>query len=223
MKYQLSASTLNLLNDCPRCFWLKFKKKKERPRGIFPTLPSGMDNVIKKYFDTYREKNELPKELQEEIPNSTLYPDHENIRKWRDWRTGLNYTSPKGIKLIGAFDDIVVHKDDTISPLDYKTRGFPPKSIIDSEKYYGLQLSVYSFLLKQNKYKISGQGYLIYYYPKEIKDNGIVQFNIKPVRIGEDPKYAIDMCTKALEILESDKIPKASPGCEYCSYIESMI
>lgn len=223
MDYRLSASTLKLFLDCPRCFWLKFKKKKERPRGIFPSLPSGIDNVLKKYFDGYRQKGELPKELQKEIPNSSLYPDQENMDKWRDWRTGLNFTSPKGVKLIGAFDDLLVHKDDTISPLDYKTRGYPPKSIMDSEKYYGLQLSVYSLLLKQNKYKITGQGFLIYYYPKEVSDDGMIQFNIKPVRIPADPKYAIEVCTKAINILENDDIPKANLGCEYCSYIESML
>lgn len=223
MSYRLSASTLNLFLDCPRCFWLKFKKKKERPRGIFPSLPSGIDNVLKVYFDGYREKGTLPKELQKEIPNSSLYPDQVDIKKWRDWRTGLRFVSPKGVELIGAFDDLLVHKGDVISPLDYKTRGYPPKSIIDSEKYYGLQLSVYSLILKQNKYKVSGQGYLIYYYPKEVSDDGMIQFNIKPVRISADPKYAIETCTKAIEVLETDSVPKASPGCIYCSYIESMI
>ena len=50
----LSASTLKLYLECPRCFWLHLNKRIERPRGPFPSLPSGMDRVLKGYFETYR-------------------------------------------------------------------------------------------------------------------------------------------------------------------------
>ena len=31
--------------ECPRCFWLQIVKNIKRPQGIFPSLPSGMDQV----------------------------------------------------------------------------------------------------------------------------------------------------------------------------------
>jgi hypothetical protein len=37
----------------------------QRPRGIFPSLPGGMDIVIKKYFNKYR--GSLPPELSGKI------------------------------------------------------------------------------------------------------------------------------------------------------------
>ena len=43
----LSPSALNVFNDCPRCFWLDKNKRMKQPRGIFPSLPSGMDKVLK--------------------------------------------------------------------------------------------------------------------------------------------------------------------------------
>jgi len=58
---RLSPTTgLSLFKECPRCFWLHFNKNVHRPRGIFPSLPSGMDLVIKNYFDRYRSMGQAP-------------------------------------------------------------------------------------------------------------------------------------------------------------------
>ena len=54
MKHFLSPSQLGLFKECPRCFWMGKVKGIGRPRGIFPSLPGGMDNVIKPHFDRYR-------------------------------------------------------------------------------------------------------------------------------------------------------------------------
>lgn len=56
MIYKFSPSKLNLVKDCPRCFWLEYNKKFRRPRGIFPSLPSGMDQILKHHFDEYTKK-----------------------------------------------------------------------------------------------------------------------------------------------------------------------
>ena len=49
--------------DCPRCFWLAQHNIWKRPPGIFPSLPSGMDKILKEHFDKFMEKGELPPEL----------------------------------------------------------------------------------------------------------------------------------------------------------------
>lgn len=59
--FGLSPSTLGLYKNCPRCFWLHINKGHKRPNGIFPSLPGGMDLVIKKYFDKYGDS--LPLEI----------------------------------------------------------------------------------------------------------------------------------------------------------------
>ena len=48
---RLSPSSLNLFLECPKCFWLRMKMGVHRPMGPFPSLPSGMDGLIKTYFD----------------------------------------------------------------------------------------------------------------------------------------------------------------------------
>ena len=65
MTYKFSPSSLSLLKECPKCFWLHFNKGIKRPDTIFPSLPSGMDGILKKHFDFFMEKGELPPELQQ--------------------------------------------------------------------------------------------------------------------------------------------------------------
>ncbi|MEK6875437.1 MAG: hypothetical protein AABX30_02030 [Nanoarchaeota archaeon] len=49
-------SSLSLMKECPRCFWLAQHNVWQRPAGIFPSLPSGMDAILKKHFDKFMEK-----------------------------------------------------------------------------------------------------------------------------------------------------------------------
>ena len=51
---QLSASSLSVFKDCKRCFYLDKKMKAPRPRGIFSSLPGGIDGLLKKRLDEYR-------------------------------------------------------------------------------------------------------------------------------------------------------------------------
>lgn len=222
-KFQFSPSLLNLFNDCPRCGWFHIRKGIKRPRGIFPGLPAGMDRLLKTLFDKFRRENEMPAELESVLPSGTrLVSDKELIHKWQDWRTGLSYTSKQGVKIIGALDDCLESEDGLFSPLDYKTRGSVPGPVEDSDKYYGLQLSTYSFLLRESGRKITGKGYLIYYYPVEVKPDNSVIFKVKPVELNSNPNRACDAIKQAVDVLKKDVPPDAKDGCEWCSLREGL-
>jgi hypothetical protein len=60
MEYKLSPAKLNILKDCPRCFWLAVVKKINRPSGPMAGILIKMDSIIKHYFDKYRERGQLP-------------------------------------------------------------------------------------------------------------------------------------------------------------------
>src|SRR3989338_1065151 len=106
---KLSPSTLNLFLECPRCFWLDKVKNIKRPRGIFPSLPGGMDRVIKAYFDTFRAKSVLPPELDGgNFEGVKLFSDQDRLERWRSWKTGLVYRDGDGSVLGGALDDLLV-------------------------------------------------------------------------------------------------------------------
>ena len=212
---RLSPTTgLNLFRECSRCFWLHYNEKVHRPRGIFPSLPGGMDAVIKKYFDQYR--GVLPPELSGKVEGQ-LIPDLELMNKWRNWRTGLEYLDKDlNAVLFGALDDCLIDEKYYI-PLDYKTRGWPPKEG-DSEKYYQTQLDAYSLMLSTNNYPTRDFGYLAYYYPEMVKEDGWIKFNIEIVKVATDLERAKKTFENAVNLLSSP-IPELHTDCEHCSWV----
>ncbi len=215
----LSPSALSLFKDCPRCFWLEKVKNIKRPRGIFPSLPGGMDRVIKTYFDTFRVKGTLPPELRiDAFKGICLYDNQAQLENWRAWRTGLQYHE-NGSVLSGMLDDLLV-KDGAYIPFDYKTKGSPTNEE-DATKYYQTQLDCYALMLEGNGLKTAGYGFLLYYSPKEVGENGQVTFEIQPIRIETDPERAKALFHKALAIL-TGSAPQASSKCEYCGWLEKF-
>lgn len=210
------TSGLNLFAECPKCFWLHYNKKVHRPRGIFPSLPGGMDLAIKDYMDSYR-PNKMPPELKGQIGKAKLMPDKKLLDKWRNWHTGLEYIDKKmNAKLFGALDDCLMENDYYI-PLDYKTRGFPPKEG-DSERYYQTQLDAYNLLLFENGFLVKDYAYLLYYYPKEVEKNGEVDFYTKVVKVQTDLKRAKKTFQEAVECLNGP-MPEKHSDCDYCSWL----
>ena len=210
---RLSPSTLNLFLECSRCFWLHINEKIHRPRGIFPSLPGGMDRVIKIYFDKYRKEGKLPPEIDGKVEGKLL-SDLNLLNKWRNWRTGLEYVDDVlGVTLFGALDDCLQDEEYHI-PLDYKTRGWAPREG-DSQKYYGNQLDSYALMLEANGYPVKDIGYLVYYFPKEVKEGGVINFDIEVVKLQIDTKRAKGVLKDAMKLL-GGPIPPHHSECEYC-------
>lgn len=215
----LSPSALSLFKNCPRCFWLEKVKNIKRPRGIFPSLPGGMDRVIKTYFDTFRVKGTLPPELRiDAFQGISLYENLAQLELWRAWRTGLQYRE-EGFAISGMLDDLLV-KNGQYVPFDYKTKGSPTNEE-DATKYYQTQLDCYALMLEGNGLKTAGYGFLLYYSPKQVQELGNVQFEIQPLRIGTDIRRAKELCLRAIATL-SGSAPKSDPECEYCGWLEKF-
>ena len=212
---RLSPTTgLNLYNDCQRCFWLQYRENITRPRGIFPSLPGGMDGVIKKYFDRFR--GGLPPELDGKV-EGTLIADQALLNRWRNWKTGLDYRdSARNAVLFGALDDCLVNASAQHVPLDYKTRGSAPRPG-DSERYYQTQLDTYALLLASNGYPAADYGYLVYYYPESAGEHGSVKFSVQPVRLLVDRTRVQQLFESAVDLL-AGPAPAMSRNCAYCSW-----
>src|SRR3989338_4732005 len=154
MPYKFSPSSLSLLKDCPRCFWLQFNKDIKRPAGIFTSLPSGMDGILKTHFDNFRDKGELPPELCDnaECKNLKLFDNQELLKEWRNSRKGLWFEDKEGNVLHGGIDNMLINKtNNKLIVLDYKTRGFPLKE--DTHEHYQDQLNIYAWLLEKLGHK----------------------------------------------------------------------
>ncbi|MBI2166702.1 MAG: PD-(D/E)XK nuclease family protein [Candidatus Omnitrophica bacterium] len=214
---KLSPSTLNLFLECPRCFWLDKVKNVRRPRGIFPSLPGGMDRVIKAHFDTFRTKSVLPPELDgDHFEGVKLFEDQDRLERWRSWKTGLVYRDGDGSILSGAIDDLLV-KGDRYLPFDYKTKGSVTTEA-DAVKYYQNQLNCYALLLEENQMPTTGFGFLLYYSPKSVGEKGRVLFELQAIRIPTDPEKAREIFRKAVALLNGP-LPASGAACEHCAWL----
>ncbi|HOI18674.1 MAG TPA: PD-(D/E)XK nuclease family protein [Candidatus Woesearchaeota archaeon] len=212
MPYKFSPSSLSLLKECPRCFWLAFNKNVKRPAGIFPSLPSGMDGILKNHFDRFMEKGELPPELQELNGDVKLFDDAELLKVWRSNFKGIQWTDKEGNLFRGAVDNIL-KKGKKLIVLDYKTRGYPLKE--DTAEHYQNQLDIYNFLLRKNDYLTEDYAYLIFYHPDKVNDDGSVIFNTDIVKMKINIKNAESIFKKALKTLKRE-MPEPADDCDYC-------
>jgi hypothetical protein len=218
MTYKLSPSALTLMEECPRCFWLHYHGKK-RPSGIFPSLPSGMDGILKKHFDKFRDREQLPPELREnsECKDCKLFDNKELLREWRNNLKGISYTDKEGNVLHGAVDNLLI-KGKKIIVLDYKTRGFPLKE--DTAEHYQNQLNTYAFLLQKNGYETENYAFLLFYIPREVKETGEVIFDTKLIKMKLDIPEAEKVWKRALKLLNGS-CPKRheEKECPWCDLL----
>ena len=212
MVFKLSPSSLNLMKECPRCFWLTQHKVWKRPEGIFPSLPSGMDKILKEHFNKFMAKGLLPPEIcnNGHCENMKLFDDHELLAIWRSNFKGIRYEDKEGNILKGAVDNILM-KGKKLIVLDYKTRGYALKE--DTAPHYQDQLDIYNFLLRKVGYETDDYAFLLFYMPKEVLEDGKIVFNTELVKMKIDVKNAEDIWKKAIKLLNGD-CPKKS--CEWC-------
>ena len=216
MPYKLSPSALNLMKECPRCFWLTQHKVWKRPAGVFPSLPSGMDKILKIHFDKFRDKGKLPPELCEDnsCKNMKLFDDKEKLKIWQSNFKGISYTDKNGNELHGAVDNILT-KGNKLIVLDYKTRGYKLKE--DTAEHYRLQQNIYNFLLRKNGYDTEEYFFLLFYVPREVTETGEVMFDTELVKMKVDVKMAESIWKDALKLLEG---PCPVEGCEWCESVQ---
>jgi len=219
MPYKLSPSTLSLLEECPRCFWLQFNKGIKRPSTIFPSLLGGMDRILKEHFDRFMEKDGLPPELSDLDGDVKLFDDKDLLESWRNWRKGLRWKDDKCNELTGAVDNIL-QRGKKLIVLDYKTRGSPLKE--DSSDYYQNQLDIYNFLLRKNGYDTEDYAYLLFYHPDHVEEDGDVVFNTDLKRIDTSVKNAEKVFNHALEVLNGS-MPKCGCECGFCALLDMQL
>jgi len=200
------------MKECPRCFWLDKHNVWKRPAGIFPSLPSGMDKILKEHFNRFMAKGQLPPELcnNGHCENMKLFDNHELLAIWRSNFKGIVYEDKDGNILKGAVDNILM-KDKKLVVLDYKTRGYELKE--DTAEHYQDQLDIYNFLLRKTGYDTEDYAFLLFYVPREVLEDGKVVFNTELVKMNVDIKNAESIFKKAVKLLNGDCPSKT---CEWC-------
>lgn len=210
----ISASSLTLYNECKRCFWLQVKGKKRRPSGPFPSLPGGIDRVMKDYFDHYRTAG-LPPELQGKF-EGRLYPDQDQLKNWRAWQRGLAYYDrDKHAQFVSALDDLLVDQSGQHVPLDFKTKGAEVKE--GAEEFNRLQLASYALLLEENHMPTAGYGLLMFVWPQQVRDGLVIPFSWELRRVETDPQVAKKLFYEAVDFLNGPTPPHVE-SCAFCQW-----
>ncbi len=215
MTFKLSPSSLGLMQDCPRCFWLTKHKVWKRPSGAFPSLPNGIDRILKTHFDKFMRKHKLPPELRENglAKGVKLFENEELLKVWRNNLKGIEWHDKKGNILRGAVDN-VLSKGKKLIVLDYKTKGYPVKE--NDHAYYQHQLDIYNFLLRKNGYATEDYSYLLFYVPNEVMETGEIVFDTELRKIKTDVGNAERLFSKALKLLNG-RCPTKT--CEWCEKV----
>ena len=203
----LSNSTLNLFLECPRCFWLQKNKKISRPRGIFPTLPSGMDSIIKEYFHRYRKLGTLPPLIENKVSG-----------KLADVSLNLSFLDQElELKITGRLDECLQLEDGSLVPLDHKTRASLPENQKYSQNYYQTQMDTYTLLLQKNGHLTKNLAYIVYYSPQPGELHNGIPFAVGVHQIETFPERAFQLYQRAKSCLDGE-IPDSSATCEFCRW-----
>jgi len=217
---KVSPSGVSSLLECPRCLWLQVNENKKRPRGIYPSLPDGMDNVFKKYFDEYRARGEMPPEIDGKV-EGRLFDDAQKLRQWREFnfgRGGIGASIPEyDMALNGAIDDLLVAPDGGYIPFDFKTRGYPTKE--DTHEHYRTQLDLYALLFERNGMAPAAYGYLLFFWPQSY-EMGAANFKTELIKRDVSPSRGLSALKKVHDIA-TGPIPPSHASCEYCVYREA--
>jgi len=206
---------------------------------LYPTLPNGVDNVLKEYMDRYR--GTLPPELAH-LAGYRLMDDQSLINTFRQWNglkcvknvsvnrgTTAHPKSRVNHTLIfnGGIDDLLWNPSDEVTIIDCKSKkDEPPEDY--GRRYYQNNMDSYAFMLKENGYKVSSEAYLWYWWPEKIDEEGKWVFGNKTLTMevdadrmgGELEKIANLMPGIGREKAEYAKNFPANPECTYCGFVE---
>lgn len=216
---KLSRSKIELLLDCPRCFWLEMKHGIKRPAMPPYTINNAVDYLLKQEFDIYREKGTRHPVMEKHNINAVPFR-HEHMNKWRHNFTGVQfYHEPTDFLVYGAVDDIWVNPEGDLHVVDYKATGANQHNIYDS---YKRQMEIYQWLLRASGFRVSDTGYFVFARVSKAGGFGmgeaVLTFDmfIEPQK-GDD-SWLPEALNDARLIFNSKKAPNSSLNCEYCRY-----
>ncbi len=223
----VSARTLGYLRLCPRCGWIRLRCRElpfGRMPGIFNSIDAYVKQCIRGYFDQH---GILPVwlphlgEIRRYVPGDDLHYSRFSIVD-PDTRIRLN----------GSPDDVFRLGDGSYHIVDYKTARFTETQ--DALlPLYEVQLNAYAYIARKRGWVISGLS-LIYLEPQTaidpvsgnslLSDRLTVDFQAvrQPVTLCDDTLIP-PLFQQTRELLEQQKPPQGTDGCEDCHLLDQLI
>lgn len=225
--FKLSRSKIDLFVECPRCFYLDRRLCVDRPPGFPFTLNSAVDYLLKQEFDIHRAKG-IRHPLMEKYSIEAIPIAHDDLDKWRNNFTGIQYLhEPTNLLFYGAIDDLWQNAQRELIVVDYKATAKSEEiTALDKDWHEGYkrQMEVYQWLFKQNGYKVSDTGYIVYCNGKADRKafDAKLEFDITLIPYTGNDQWIDNTIQSIHNCLRSDEIPKASTDCDYCSYFDAV-
>jgi len=226
-KWRLSRSKIGLFTECPRCFYIDNKLGTARPPGFPFNLNSAVDALLKKEFDIHRaEKSTHP--LLKQYGVEAVPFQHPKIDIWREVFKGIDcFHEPTGFTVSGAIDDVWINKKGELIIVDYKSTSKDEKiEVLDKDWHdgYKKQMEVYQWLFRRNEFKVSDTGYFVYANAGKDKKafDGLLEFEVTLVPHKGDDSWIEGTLLAIKKTLDSEALPTAAEGCDYCLYRETV-
>lgn len=224
--FKVSRSKIELFMQCPRCFWLDVRLKITRPSGPPFNINKAIDELYKKEFDAYREKQE-PHPIMVGNDLKAVPMQHENLETWRDTFVGVSTIhKPTNLHVFGGIDDVWMGEDGKAIVVDYKATSKDKEVTIDSDWQisYKRQLEVYQWLLRANDIDVSDTGYFVYTNARIDLDafNDRLEFVTKLIPYKGDASWVDSTLIRMKECMDGamPEVGIAAMGgeCDFCSY-----
>lgn len=223
--FPISRSKIDLFIECPRCFYLDRRLGFGRPSMPGWSLNSAVDELLKKEFDVYREKQE-PHPLMAANGIEAIPYQHPDLPIWRDdvyrYVGASVYDEETGLDIRGIVDDIWVNPAGELLIVDYKSTSTRSEiSLEDKWKQgYKRQMEIYQWIFRKRGFDVAPTGYFVF--ANGIKDNEMfdarLEFEMTILSHVGDDAWVGETVKAIKSVLESDHIPEAGEECEYCAY-----
>ena len=225
----VSPSSLMGFIKSPHLYYLDRKENMPWPRGAFPSLPDGMDDVIKGHYDAWRSEG-LPPEVRSSGVPGRPHTDQALVTRLRTrGKKGLQPVVVTadvggvlyGVTLQGEMDELLLCEDGRVAVWDYKTKGTAPKGPEDAAMWYGAQFDAYALMLEgqPEKFKVYPEAFAAYYYPeREVAINaaqtGQINFGFRAqvVRIPNSAARSLALVQDIVRTLAGPLPPLLAPS-----------
>lgn len=152
---------------------------------------------------------------------------HEKLNEWRDsLHKGIQYHhAPTNFIITGGVDDIWINSSGELIIVDYKATSKKDEVNIDADWQMGYkrQMSLYSWLFRQNGFKVSGTGYFVYCNGRTDRAmfNSILEFKISVIPYQTEESWIEETISNAHVCLNAQEPPQHSPDCDLCQYVQA--
>lgn len=223
-KFELSRSKINLFLECPRCFYVDQRLGVKRVPGYPFSLNTAVDELFKKEFDQYREKQK-PHPLMKEHGIDAVPFQHRKLDDWRHHFTGVRHQHDEaGFTVYGAVDDIWENEEGVLAVVDYKATAKKDEVSLDADWQddWKQQMEVYQWLLRQQGFAVSDRSYFVYANADKSKDsfNAQLDFDITILPYDGSDDWIESTLAEIKQILTADTVPERGDDCDYCEYRE---